>query len=52
VGVENADALAVRKYHDLLAWQITKRPVWLERVEQTLNPVLGKSLVIYTEKVT
>ena len=51
VGVENADAPAVRKYHDLLAWQITKRPAWLERVERTLNPVLGKSLIVYTQKV-
>ena len=51
VGVENANAPAVRKYHDLLAWQITTRPGWLERVERALNPVLGKSLVIYTEKV-
>ena len=51
VGVENATAPAVRKYHDLLAWQITTRPPWLERVERALNPVLGKSLVIYTEKV-
>ena len=51
VGLDNPDALAVRKYHDLLAWQITTRPAWLDRVERTLNPVLGKSLVIYTEKV-
>jgi SAM-dependent methyltransferase len=51
VGVENAEAPSVRKYHDLLAWQITTRPAWLERVERALNPVFGKSLVIYTEKV-
>jgi Methylase involved in ubiquinone/menaquinone biosynthesis len=51
VGLDNPDAPAVRKYHDLLAWQITTRPAWLDRVERTLNPVLGKSLVIYTEKV-
>ena len=51
VGLDNPDAPAVRKYHDLLAWQITKRPAWLDRVERALNPVLGKSLVVYTEKV-
>ena len=50
-GLENTDAPAVRKYHDLLAWQITTRPPWLDRVERALNPVLGKSLVVYTEKV-
>jgi SAM-dependent methyltransferase len=51
VGLDHPDAPLVRKYHDLLAWQITTRPAWLDRVERTLNPVLGKSLVIYTEKV-
>jgi SAM-dependent methyltransferase len=51
VGLDNVDAPAVRRYHDVLAWQITNRPAWLENVERALNPVLGKSLVIYTEKV-
>jgi len=51
VGLDNTDAAVVRKYHDLLAWQITKRPAWLEGVERVLNPVLGKSLVVYTQKV-
>jgi SAM-dependent methyltransferase len=51
VGVDNDSAPAVRKYHDLLAWQITTRPAWLEQVERALNPVMGKSLVVYTEKV-
>ena len=32
------------------AWQITTGPAWLGRIERTLNPVLGKSLVVYTEK--
>jgi len=40
----------VRRYHDLLAWQITKGPRWLGAVDRALNPVLGKSLVVYTEK--
>jgi SAM-dependent methyltransferase len=51
VGVDKADAAAVRRYHDFLAWQITTRPRWLDDVERALNPVLGKSLVVYTEKV-
>jgi SAM-dependent methyltransferase len=50
-GVERVEPpWAVRKYHDLLAWQITERPRWLDAVERTLNPVLGKSLVVYVEK--
>jgi SAM-dependent methyltransferase len=51
VGVDNADAWVVRKYHEFLVWDITSRP-WLTRVlDRTLNPVLGKSLVIYAEKM-
>jgi SAM-dependent methyltransferase len=39
-----------RLYHQVLVWDIMKRP-WLTRVtEQALNPVLGKSLVVYADK--
>lgn len=39
-----------RAYHQLLVWDIIKRP-WVTRfAEQTLNPVLGKSLVVYASK--
>lgn len=41
----------VRRYHDFLAWQITKRPPWLEAIDRALNPVLGKSLVVYVQKL-
>ena len=52
VGVNGADdAWPVRKYHDFLAWQIMSQPRWVESVDRALNPVLGKSLVVYTEKV-
>ncbi|MFN8037051.1 MAG: class I SAM-dependent methyltransferase [Acidimicrobiia bacterium] len=50
-GLDNTDAFAVRKYHDLLAWQIVRQPRWLAATERLLDPVLGKSLVIYCEKV-
>jgi SAM-dependent methyltransferase len=42
----------VRKYHDFLAWQITEHPQWVEVLDRALNPVLGKSLVIYVQKVS
>jgi SAM-dependent methyltransferase len=42
---------AVRRYHDLLAFQITEQPAWLNAVDRLLNPVLGKSLVVYVQKV-
>ena len=51
VGVDNADALPVRKYHDFLVWELTNRPRWAQVLDRALNPVLGKSLVVYTEKL-
>jgi SAM-dependent methyltransferase len=50
VGVDNADAWPVRKYHEFLVWQITRQPRWLATFDRLLAPLLGKSLVIYAEK--
>jgi SAM-dependent methyltransferase len=52
VGVNNEidDNWSVRTYHKLLEWDIVKQP-WLTRTaERVLNPVLGKSLVVYATK--
>lgn len=49
-GVNNADRLLARTYHDLLVWQIMKNPRVLRWADAALNPVIGKSLVIYAEK--
>jgi SAM-dependent methyltransferase len=44
------ESVPSRLYHQVLVWDIMKRP-WLTRVaEQALNPVLGKSLVVYADK--
>ncbi|MDQ1696027.1 MAG: hypothetical protein QOJ03_1380, partial [Frankiaceae bacterium] len=44
------DSLPSRAYHQVLVWDIMKKP-WLTRAaEQTLNPLLGKSLVMYADK--
>lgn len=49
VGVER-DAAVVRAYHRLLVWDLTKRP-WLTRTaERVLDPLFGKSLVVYADK--
>ncbi len=51
VGVNNEidDNFSVRTYHKLLEWDIVKSP-WLTRTaEKILNPVLGKSLVVYAQ---
>jgi SAM-dependent methyltransferase len=50
LGVDNSDAWPVRKYHDFLVWELTNRPRWTRILDRTLNPVLGKSVVLYTEK--
>ena len=40
----------VRAYHRLLVWDLTKRP-WLTRTaERLLDPLFGKSLVVYADK--
>jgi len=50
VGVARHDALAVRMYHRFLVWDITSRPRPVRLLERALNPVAGKSLVLYLEK--
>jgi len=51
VGVERAEnAWAVRRYHDFLVWELTHRPRWAQLLDRALNPVLGKSLVVYADK--
>jgi hypothetical protein len=50
VGPTRKDAVAVNLYHDLLTWDIMKRP-WITRfLDYLLNPILGKSLVVYLSK--
>jgi SAM-dependent methyltransferase len=50
VGVERDDHPLVRAYHRLLVWDITRRPVLTRSLERLLNPVFGKSLVVYAER--
>lgn len=50
VGTTNDDHPLVRAYYRLLVWDITRAPALTRRVEHALNPVLGKSLVVYGEK--
>jgi ubiquinone/menaquinone biosynthesis C-methylase UbiE len=53
VGVTNDDNPAVKAYHQLLVWDIMRTRGWsvLTRgAEKALNPVLGKSMVLYLRK--
>ena len=50
VGVNNDTHVLPREYHRLLVWDIMRRP-WLTRTaERLLDPVIGKSLVVYFTK--
>ncbi len=50
VGPTNDDHRLVRAYHRLLVWDITHAPKVTRWTERILNPVLGKSLVVYARK--
>ena len=49
VGVER-DTAPVRLYHRFLVWDLTERPRLTRAAERLLDPVIGKSLVVYAEK--
>ena len=50
VGVTNDDHPAVKAYHRLLVWDIMRRPLATRLAERALNPLIGKSLVLYLRK--
>ncbi|MCL2584631.1 MAG: class I SAM-dependent methyltransferase [Streptosporangiales bacterium] len=49
-GVANDKNLAVRGWHQLLVWDIMRAPAATRLTEKALNPVIGKSLVMYVVK--
>jgi SAM-dependent methyltransferase len=49
-GVDNERAAVPRHYHRFLVYDIMRRPRWTRAVERLLDPVLGKSLVLYFTK--
>jgi SAM-dependent methyltransferase len=50
VGVHDDEHPAARAYHRLLVWDIMKRPAATRIAERALNPVIGKSVVVYAVK--
>lgn len=50
VGVGNAEHVAVRAYHRMLVWDITAASPLTRLPEALLNPLLGKSTVVYLRK--
>ena len=50
VGVRREDALLPRMYHRFLVWDLTANPLPTRLLERSLNPIMGKSLVLYLKK--
>lgn len=51
VGMENSEHPAVKAYHRLLVWDMMSRPALTRAAEAALNPLVGKSVALYFEKV-
>ncbi|MEU9884738.1 class I SAM-dependent methyltransferase [Sphaerisporangium sp. NPDC051011] len=50
VGVDNDGHPLAKAYHELLVWDIMKRPALTRIAESVLNPLIGKSVVLYVRK--
>lgn len=50
VGVENEKNPLIRAYHRMLVWDMMSAPLLTRVAERSLNPVIGKSFVIYLRK--
>ena len=50
VGVDNGEHPLVKGYHRLLVWDMMRAPRVTRLAERLLNPVIGKSLVVYLRK--
>lgn len=50
VGPTRTDSAAVNLYHRLLVWDIMKKPRVTRWIDRLLNPLLGKSVVLYLQK--
>ena len=48
--MNNANNALVKKYHELLVWDLMKRPAATQIPEKILAPLIGKSIVIYGRK--
>jgi SAM-dependent methyltransferase len=50
VGVDKGEHPRVKGYHRLLVWDMMRAPRVTRLAERLLNPVIGKSLVVYLRK--
>ncbi len=50
VGVGNDDHPLARAYHRMLVWDIMRRPAATRLAERALNPLIGKSVIVYATR--
>ena len=50
VGVHDDDHPLARAYHRLLVWEIMQKPAIMRLADRVLNPLIGKSVVVYAAK--
>ena len=50
VGPRRTDVRVVNLYHRFLVWDLMQKPRLTRALERLLNPLLGKSLVVYARK--
>jgi hypothetical protein len=44
------DSSLIKLYHKFLVWDLMKKPIVTRLMEQILQPLIGKSLVMYFKK--
>lgn len=50
MGLNRSDSILVNLYHRFLTWDMMKKPKLVSWMDKLLNPILGKSLVVYFKK--
>jgi ubiquinone/menaquinone biosynthesis C-methylase UbiE len=50
VGAAREDCRLINRYHDLLVWDMMQHPRIIRCIDHLLNPVIGKSTVVYLKK--
>ena len=50
VGPSREDSLPVNLYHRFLTWDMMQKPLFTRWLDKLLNPLLGKSVVLYFKK--
>lgn len=50
VGVDNDKNPLVKAFHQVLVWEIVKQPLPIRLAGRVLDPLVGKSMVLYLEK--